>query len=514
MTYLSLDKEEILAQFDALQLKLRPLWANIGRSDPGGQRLEEDNTVVVVPSLTGADIDLDVATQEGYEERMLFMLFLLRQPRKRLIYLTSIPVPEEVVSYYLHLLPGVTLHNARQRLVMISPQDTSSNALANKLLDRPEMLSKIRSLIPDLERAHMVPFVTTDWERELAVRLGIPMYAADPRFFAFGTKSGCRRIFAEENVPHPLGLENLRSEQDLIEAVLELRRRKPSIKQVVVKHNEGVSGYGNARLRLEGLPTPGSTEERGALAERLKTMQFERHDIDYTWYINHLTQMGGIVEELISGEVIYSPSAQLRITPLGEVELLSTHDQILGGDSGQVYLGARFPANTTYGPLIMHEAAKVGQRFAKEGIVGRFALDFIVVRKASGEWDVYAIEINLRKGGTTHPFLTLQYLTDGTYNTESGIFQTPAGTAKYYIASDNLKSPAYRKCTPAELLDLVSDQRLHYDHITQTGVVLHMFGGVATHGRLGLTAIGNSAAHADEIYKRFVAALDARTGNT
>ena len=30
--------------------------------------------------------------------------------------------------------------------------------------------------------------------------------------------------------------------------------------------------------------------------------------------------------------------------------------------------------------------------------------------------DPYAIELNLRKGGTTHPFLTLQFLTDGTYD--------------------------------------------------------------------------------------------------
>ena len=37
------------------------------------------------------------------------------------------------------------------------------------------------------------------------------------------------------------------------------------------------------------------------------------------------------------------------------------------------------------------------------------ALDFVVVR-SNGKWEPYAIEINLRKGGTTHPFLTLQFL--------------------------------------------------------------------------------------------------------
>ena len=77
------------------------------------------------------------------------------------------------------------------------------------------------------------------------------------------------------------------------------------------------------------------------------------------------------------------------------------------------------PTQPTLG-LITREAAKVGRRLAKEGVIGRFAFDFVVVRAKDGTWEPYAIEINLRKGGTTHPFLTLQFLTDGTYDTETG----------------------------------------------------------------------------------------------
>ena len=133
-----------------------------------------------------------------------------------------------------------------------------------------------------------------------------------------------------------------------------------------------------------------------------------------------LQERKGVVEERIMGEEFRSPSVQLRVTPLGKVELLSTHDQLLGGPTGQSYLGCVFPADTAYAPLITREAAKVGKRLAKEGVIGRFALDFVVVRAKDGTWEPYAIEINLRKGGTTHPFLTLQFLTDGTYDTETG----------------------------------------------------------------------------------------------
>jgi hypothetical protein len=199
---------------------------------------------------------------------------------------------------------------------------------------------------------------------------------------------------------------------------------------------------------------------------------------------------------------------QLRVSPLGEVELLSTHDQMLGGPSGQSYLGAKFPAHPDYAPLIARQAYKVGQRFAREGIVGRFALDFVVVRTADGAWEPYAIEVNLRKGGTTHPFLTLQYLTDGSYDAEAGVFRTARGQQKCYVASDHVESHAYRAFSPEALFEIVSRHRLHFDHTSQSGVVMHMMSDVGSDGRLGVTAIADTPAEANALYERFVSVLD------
>ena len=47
------------------------------------------------------------AVLQAMEERFLFMLFLLRQPGARMIYVTSRPILPDVVDYYLGLLPGV-----------------------------------------------------------------------------------------------------------------------------------------------------------------------------------------------------------------------------------------------------------------------------------------------------------------------------------------------------------------------------------------------------------------------
>src|SRR5438094_1294422 len=487
-------------QFDRLQKKLVPLWKSIEHFN------QDPQTIVVVPSMSIDAISAG-AVMQAYEERFLFLLLLLRQPRARLIYVTSEAILPSIIDYYLDLLPGVIPSHARPRLFLPSPLDGSVSPLSQKLLERPRLIERIRSLIPDPDRAHLVPFNTTNREKELALRLGIPMYGADPKFFALGTKSGCRKIFQEENVPHPLGHENLASKDEVVEAIRQMRARKPSIKQVLIKLDEGVSGEGNALVDLSGLPPSEDSDARAALQDRVRAMRFELKGITYDSYMKKLEERKGVVEERIAGEEFRSPSVQLRITPLGSVELLSTHDQLLGGPSGQSYLGCVFPADSGYASLITREAAKVGGRLAKEGVIGRFALDFVVV-SSNGKWEPYAIEINLRKGGTTHPFLTLQFLTDGTYDPETAIFTAPNGQQKFFVASDHVESPLYRTLTPDDLFDIVVRHGLHFGQTRQTGVVFHMMSALGELGRMGLTAVGNSHQEAKALYKRAVAVLD------
>jgi pheganomycin biosynthesis PGM1-like protein len=490
------------ARFEALQTRLVPLWQSI-------QAMNQDpQTIVVVPSISLDKLEGSNISMQPYEERYLFLLLLLRQPRARMIYVTSQPILPSVIDYYLDLLPGVIPSHARPRLFPVAVLDGGPQPLSVKLLERPRLLERIRGLIPDPHRAHLVPYNTTELERDLAVRLGIPMYGADPRHFPLGTKSGCRRLFEEEGVSHPLGVENLSSVDDVVDAVAGLRASKPGIAQVIVKLNEGVSGEGNALVDLGAVPAPGDPGERDAIRAAIETMAFELDDATYKGYVDKLAERGGVVEERIQGTDFKSPSVQLRATPLGEVELLSTHDQMLGGPSGQAYLGCIFPANTEYAPAITREAAKIGQRLAKEGVIGRFALDFVTVRNEAGEWEAYAIEINLRKGGTTHPFLTLQFLTDGTYDPETATFTAPSGKRKFFIASDHVENPAYRGLTPDDLFDIVVRHKLHFDQSRQTGVVFHMMAALTESGHFGMTAVGDSPEEAQEIYERAIGILD------
>ncbi len=506
MSSLGISSREAGQRFDRLQEKL--VYSLAHCFDEGvASFVDEEHTVVVVPSLSMVDSSVGSVMQH-YEERFLFFLLLLRHPQARLIYITSQPVPTSVIDYYLGLLPGVIISHARQRLFMLAPCDTSPRPLSEKILERPRFIERIRSLIQDVDRAHLVPFTTSILERDLALHLGIPMYAADPRFYSLGSKSGTRQIFLEEEIPHPAGFENICNLDQLVEAICKLRAKNPALTKALVKLNEGVSGEGNAMLDLRDLPPPGDPQETSAITESVRKIRLGKQGQTFRGYMNLLGKRGAVLEELLQGDEFRSPSVQLRVNPVGQLQVLSTHDQLLGGVDGQNYLGAKFPADPAYATAITKEAEKVGRRLAKEGIVGRFAIDFVVTRSSNGDWRPYGIELNLRKGGTTHPFLTLKFLTGGNYNPETAEFLSPNGVRKYFVASDQVKSPLYRSLTSDDLFDLAIRRGLHFDHTRQTGVVFHMMSALPEHGRLGLTAVADSMDDAHALYLQTVAAID------
>lgn len=486
---LDLPEAELQRRFDALQDKLVPLWKSISKLN------RDEQTIVVVPSVS-LDFALRGSEMQAYEERLLFMLFLLRQPRARLVYVTSMPVPDETIEYYLSLLPGVVPSHARERLFMVPVADPDPVPLTHKVLQRPRVMQRIRDLVIDPDKAHLVPFNTTWAERDLALRLGIPMYGNDPRHDHLGTKSGSRETFKQAGVPLPFGLENLRTREDIVAAIREVLRNSPDCPAVVLKLDAAVSGEGNAMVSLDGI---GAEADDDAILAAVMAMKPELTSLSADAFLERFARIGGVVEARIVAKGLLSPSVQMRVTPLGAVELLSTHDQLLGGVSGQSYLGARFPAADAYASLIAGHALKIGHLMAERGVLGRFAVDFLVAEQ-DGEWACWAIEINLRKGGTTHPFLTLQFLTNGRYDWERNRFETPRGEAKYLVASDHVESPAFRRLVAGDLYDVLVSDGLHYDNSTQRGIVLHMLPCLGDCGRFGLTAVGDTVEDAEFLY--------------
>ncbi|MFO1111550.1 MAG: peptide ligase PGM1-related protein [Bradyrhizobium sp.] len=489
-----------LAEFRDLQAHFSSSFARLF-DDPALPR-----TVVILPSLTlDRHVLAKITGVHHYEERMLCLLLLLRMPRTRVIYVTSTPISETIIDYYLHLLPGVPGVHARNRLTLISCNDASPEPLTRKVLERPHIVERIRATIADLGSAHLTCFTVTELERRLALALGLPIYGCDPSLLHWGSKSGSRKVFREAGIELPLGFEDLADAGQMAEALAALKRAKPALRRAVVKLNEGFSGEGNAIIELADAPADASLLPW--LRDRLPTMAFEAKGMTWELYEDRLRSMGGIVEEFIPGAVKRSPSAQLRIDPVGRLETVSTHDQVLGGANGQIFLGCRFPADRDYRLDIQARGVKIAQVLAHKGVLGRFGVDFISVKEAES-WRHVAIEINLRKGGTTHPFLMLQFLTDGRYHSETGEFLTPAGQPRCYYASDNLEAERYRGLTPFDLVDIAVVNGLHFHAASGEGVAFHLIGALTEFGKLGVVCIGRDHARADALYRNTVEILD------
>lgn len=496
--------ETVRDRFLALQTRLDPMFREV-YADPLAER-----TVVVIPGLS---LDQDTLSHivgvSHYEERQLSMLMLLRLPRTRVVYVTSAPINPVVIDYYLSLLSGVPSGHARRRLTLLSAYDTSARSLTAKILDRPRLLQRIRDAIADPATAHLSCFNATDDEVALAVQLGIPLYACDPALGWLGSKSGGRRAFREAGIALPDGAEDLRDLPALYAALAALKQRHPRLRRAVTKLEEGFSGEGNAVFDYDDATTDiDAATIEAQLPRRLKP---EAQGLSVERYLAKFADMGGIVEAWIDGDDKRSPSVQMRINALGALEIISTHDQLLGGPSGQVFLGSTFPADARYRASLQAAGARIGETLRGYGVLGRFSVDFVTVRDGD-DWTHYAIEINLRKGGTTLPFQMLQFLTDGRYDAERCEFITPTGQQRVYRATDNLCRPEYRRLTPDDLVDLIVEHRLHFEPTRQQGVVFNLIGALSEHGKLSLVSIADTPENADDLYRRTVATIDREVG--
>ena len=452
------------------------------------------HTVVVLPSYSVGESLLAHYSQRIPELEHRFLLSLLMLPRVptcEIVFVTCLAPGPEVLDYYLSLVPPRRRQDVAARIRVLEVPDRTPRPVSAKLLDRPDLIARLRHMVRG-RLAYIEPYNVTPLETELARRLELPMYGTAPELWPLGFKSAGRKIMRDAGVPLPLGHEDVRSVEDVVAAAMAIKRRHPQAVGVVVKADNSGAGDGNRVIRFH----PGITAED----VRSDVESFE------PWYLADMLG-GGVVEELVVGTAFASPSVQVDIDAEGLVTVLSTHEQLLGGAHGQVYEGCRFPASPAYAGRLASYGQAVGEVLARRGALGRFCVDFVAAQRPSGRWEVHGLEINLRKSGTSHPYTALRNLAPGRYDGPSGRWFTDDGAERCYRSTDNLVDPAWYGRPAEDVIRAVRDAGLEFDRQSRTGVVLHMLCGLCIDGRIGLTAIGVSPDHAENLYEAAVAAL-------
>lgn len=469
--------------FEQLQAGLAPALA-ANREDSA-----TPHVVISLPSYSaGSSLlrhygDRILALEHRY---LLGTLMTHRLEHATLASVSSIAPTADVLDYHRRLRPRPGAWSAGTHVFGL--EDSSPRSLAEKLLARPDVLDRLRLLIGD-RLAFIEPWNVTAHEVAIAECLQVPINGMDPALWNVGFKSAGRQLFARAGVPHPAGVEDVRSVADVLRAMEAVRAASPEASAVVIKHDDSYAGDGNMVVNLLD-----GTEPAGAdvLLRRVRALPLS--------YLAELRR-GGVVEELVTGTEVTTPSAQIDLLPDGRVDVLATHEQVVGGANGQVFLGCRFPADPGHAADVARHARAVGEQLVAAGALGRVSVDFVATRDASGASRVFALEVNLRKGGTTHPYAALRNLVPGRYDEAVGQWVTAADHGpRAYVCTDNLLDASWLGLSPRLVIEAVERAGLQLDHRNGVGVVLHMLSGLAIDGRIGLTAIGLDSEHAQRLH--------------
>jgi hypothetical protein len=455
---------------------------------------------VIVPSFSLSSTVLAhyAPLLAALEHRYLLPALMLRRITTcDYVLITSSHPGDEVLDYYARLADPDDPDDVRRRIHILLVPDHGPRGVADKLLDRPDLITELNELIGG-RPGTLEPWNVGESEVRLALALGLPLNGTSPELWPLGFKSAGRRLFRDAGVPTPEGVEDVRDRDQIAGAIDAIRRARPRLQKVVVKQDNSVAGDGNfiVPTQRDGKPVPVDQLRESCL------------DGAPDWFADDLRGGGGVVEEMVIGSSVTSPSCQIDIAPDGVVTVLSTHEQELGGDNGQVYVGCSFPALPAYAGVLAEHALAVGDQLAAAGALGRAGIDFIAVNRRRA-WRVCALEINLRRGGTTHPLAVLRHLVPGHYDAAAGVWRAESGGVRCYRSSDGLKHPSWTGMKPADAIAAVDAAGIGFDRTTGTGVVLHMLAGLMVDGRLGVTAVAEDPAEAQRLYDATAAALHA-----
>jgi len=469
-------------------------------------------------------VDLsNVSGLKFYEERMLFFLFLLKYKNTRIIYVVSGGFNKELINYYIKQISDnqEEFEEKLSRLTLIEIEDDRGISLTQKILESQKNITRIKKAVTNPKLTFLRCYNPTVAERSLSVKLGIPLFGSDEKFDFVGTKSGARKVFRLSKANLVPGISDIKTFSKLCDAMARLAKKYPETRRLMVKRNYSSSGKGNCIFALGEMLDFEKADLKKIPSENLtrlirrhfeKFASFQNPNATYEEYKQRFNVSGGIVELYIEAVNKCSPSTQVLITSNHEYRIVSTHEQILGGEDKQLYLGCEFPSLESHRKLIIREGEKIVAWLAKQGVVGNFAIDYVVTYDS--KWKnptVYPIEINLRKGGTTHPFRIAYFLTGARYNRKSGLLQC-GKTPIYYHSMDFIENKKYKKLWPNQIIEAVASSKISFNKNTKKGALVFMPGMVRGYGRFGAVCIGHSRAEAMTLYKKLIKLVNSLVG--
>ena len=336
------------------------------------------------------------------EHRYLNALLLLnRIGNCEFVFLCSEAPAPEVLDYYRTLVAPEIGERLRTRACCIVVADRGARSLAAKLLDRPDVVADVRDLIGD--RVAMIePWNVTADEVAVAIALDVPINGTAPELRPLAFKSAGRRLFAAAGVPVPIGCEDVRDVDGVLAAIEHIRARRPDAVGVVVKHDDSGAGDGNTIVALRDADAVAAGRGGAACGDRLAAGLVPRRS--RCRRRRRGTRRRG---------ANLQPERAVRHVPRRR-RPSTRHPRPTPRWRQRTGLrGLPVPRRSRLRDELAHYGVSVGAELARRGAIGRASADFIAAHDSAGGWRLHGLEINLRKGGTTHPYAALRNLVPG-----------------------------------------------------------------------------------------------------
>lgn len=416
--------------------------------------LNNIDTLIVLPSLSLPNEQLkDIEGLWFYEHRMLWTI-LLKKYLKKIVFISSKPVSEEYKKYLFNV---GNINELEQRDIIFIHTEKYSDHLSLNILNNQDLIDQIKNETSN--NTLLFPFIVTKSERTLSNKINTQLMGSKISINEWASKYGNHIIFNEMDIPAPTISNNLKSFNEVSSEYEKL----PKNKKYLLKLNYGVSGKGNFFLNNQ---------------DDLELLK----DLDYT--------QGCIIEEFIEN-IKDSPSVQGYIDLQGKTKVFATHEQILDS-TGMVFQGSLFPANKNIRHKMSNYCQKVGESLSKKGYIGFFAVDFV-----EHEDKISAIEINLRQGGTTHPYFMIKLLTDSSYCDSDNILKT--NNNHHYISNDNFKTNIQEFSL---ILEKLKKENLLFNTKNNQGVIFHMASSLKDFNKIGYVITSCDRKNLIELEKR------------
>ncbi|XP_053405574.1 IQ domain-containing protein H-like isoform X3 [Mercenaria mercenaria] len=430
-------------------------------------RIKKSKRVIIhIPSL-GLNQDIrDSIHDFGIRQNtQMSRLCDIRDPNVDVIFISPVPLSEETLQYYSKLLglkSAIDSGNVEDqgefsdRYKIIVPEaiksfPTHRMCLSTLLKYSPQALFRVKNLIKGRE-AYMMTNVPHVDDLDIAQYLNVPIFAPEPEVaHLYSTKSGCQRIFASANVETPPGDHDVYTMGLLHECLAQLITENLNVKRWLFKLDDEFDGRGIAYCdvteHLKCFTWAQKEEKRygdkwskkwaqepvfikilAEIEDVLKNHACPVNTKVYpTWdkFLQSFLSQGGVIEACPPSDSITTLTVDMLIEPNGAVSIVSCGDQI-HAESPFSCWGVSIPQSSVEPDVLNVACYNIAESCKRRGIMGYFAIDFVTfIHPTTMEQKLWALDISLQYSDSLAMFYLMQFVSNGTLNTKTHVFDVP-----------------------------------------------------------------------------------------